>query len=81
MPAGLYMLLIYDGSEGGQHYTWDYFHVLGPEPATSAPSNDDEGVDPLVLGFGLAGAAIGVLGLVAAFLYRRRLTRRSLSRQ
>ncbi|HEX8207178.1 MAG TPA: hypothetical protein VF587_14040 [Solirubrobacteraceae bacterium] len=28
-PPGLYLVLVFDGSEGGQHATWDYVHVLG----------------------------------------------------
>ncbi len=26
-PAGMYMVLIFDGEEGGAHNTWDYLHV------------------------------------------------------
>ncbi len=29
-PDGLYMVLIFDGSEGGAHNTWDYLHVIDP---------------------------------------------------
>jgi hypothetical protein len=33
-PPGLYMVLIWDGDEGGAHSTWDYLHVADPdEPA------------------------------------------------
>ncbi len=28
-PPGLYMVLIFDGEEGGAHNTWDYLHVTG----------------------------------------------------
>ena len=28
-PPGLYMVLIFDGEEGGAHNTWDYLHVVG----------------------------------------------------
>ena len=27
-PAGLYMVLIWDGEEGGAHNSWDYLHVV-----------------------------------------------------
>lgn len=27
-PAGLYMVLIWDGDEGGAHNTWEYLHVV-----------------------------------------------------
>ena len=33
-PPGLYLVLIFDGSEGGAHATWDYVHV--PDPPLSA---------------------------------------------
>lgn len=26
-PPGLYLVLVFDGSEGGTHATWDYVHV------------------------------------------------------
>ena len=29
-PPGIYLVLIFDGSEGGQHATWDYLHVPDP---------------------------------------------------
>jgi hypothetical protein len=31
---GVYLVLIFDGAEGGSHSTWDYFHVLGAAPIT-----------------------------------------------
>ena len=44
-PPGLYMVLIFDGEEGGAHNTWDYLHVVGrdggaatAEATGSAPS-------------------------------------------
>lgn len=30
-PPGLYMVLIWDGGEGGAHNTWDYLHVTHRE--------------------------------------------------
>jgi hypothetical protein len=30
-PPGLYMVLIWDGEEGGAHTTWDYLHVADPD--------------------------------------------------
>jgi hypothetical protein len=29
-PPGIYLLLIFDGGEGGTHATWDYLHVPDP---------------------------------------------------
>jgi hypothetical protein len=36
---GLYMVLIFDGGEGGAHNTWDYLHVIDP-----AGSEDNAGL-------------------------------------
>lgn len=38
-PPGLYMVLIWDGDEGGAHNTWDYLHV-------AALDDEDPGEDP-----------------------------------
>jgi hypothetical protein len=35
VPPGVYLVLIFDGSEGGSHSTWDYFHVLGAAPSAA----------------------------------------------
>jgi hypothetical protein len=84
VPPGIYLVLIFDGSEGGSHATWDYFHVLGP--AQSAPrgraiaksGDDSEDEDELELvqpaGFVVAGFA---LGSAAAALRRRTRQRNS----
>lgn len=33
-PPGVYMVLIFDGSEGGAHNSWEYLHVIDPDHAT-----------------------------------------------
>ncbi len=33
-PPGVYMMLIFDGSEGGAHNSWEYLHVIDPGQAT-----------------------------------------------
>lgn len=38
VPAGKYLVLLYDGSEGGEHYTWDTINVRRGRVATSASS-------------------------------------------
>jgi hypothetical protein len=47
MPPGLYMVLVWDGEEGGAHNTWGYLHVLDPDDETSggvvAPSHRPHG--------------------------------------
>jgi hypothetical protein len=40
-PPGLYMVLIFDGGEGGAHNTWDYLHVIDP-----AGPEDNAGLQP-----------------------------------
>jgi hypothetical protein len=78
VPPGVYLVLIFDGSEGGSHSTWDYFHVLGPAPA-SRPANrtaaeptsaTEDGTSPAVLALGVLGGLILGVGTVAAL--RRR---------
>jgi hypothetical protein len=32
VQPGVYLVLIFDGSELGQHTTWAYYHVLGSAP-------------------------------------------------
>jgi hypothetical protein len=33
VSPGVYFVAIYDGSEGGSHFTWDYLHLFKPMPA------------------------------------------------
>jgi hypothetical protein len=35
-PPGRYLVSIYDGGEGGAHYTWEYFQVTAGGGATAA---------------------------------------------
>lgn len=35
-PPGRYLVSIYDGSEGGSHYTWEYFRVKERQTPTTA---------------------------------------------
>ena len=72
LRPGLYLMLIYDGSEGGQHYTWDYFHVLGRQQALSSLEREGDGSDVVAIVAALVGAGVGALGLLAAWFYRRR---------
>jgi hypothetical protein len=82
VPPGVYLVLIFDGSEGGSHSTWDYFHVLGAAPATPgrpavAPSsqvNNGEGDLKLVplAAYVAAGVAIGAVAMALRGRLRRR---------
>lgn len=81
MPPGVYLILIYDGSEGGSHYTWDYFHVLGPGPLPSVRrpgEKHDSDLVPALIGAGIAAA--GAAGL-AGLMNRRRERRREAMRK
>jgi hypothetical protein len=70
MPPGLYLILVYDGGEGGQHYTWDYFHLLGPE---SADAGSEDGLDAELIAVGVGGIVLGLVGF--ALISRRRAAR------
>jgi hypothetical protein len=73
MPGGVYLLLIFDGSEGGQHYTWDYFQVAGA-PAAAATSEQSDNSSPawgVLVALGALFAA-GLFGLYLMLASRRR---------
>lgn len=45
-PPGVYLVLIFDGGEGGAHNTWDYVHVIDPDeedPAGTVASGSEPG--------------------------------------
>lgn len=46
-PPGLYLALIFDGSEGGSHATWDYVHVRG-DSGGDADAAVDSAVHPVL---------------------------------
>jgi hypothetical protein len=87
VPPGVYLVLIFDGSEGGSHSTWDYFHVLGAAPSAAEPpaaverpgagsssegtSDDGDLALPSLAASVLAGVVIGA-GAVAALGRRHR---------
>lgn len=53
-PPGRYLVSIYDGSEGGSHYTWEYFRVNERQTPTGSPpgsglSNEATGVSFLTV--------------------------------
>ncbi|HKI66312.1 MAG TPA: hypothetical protein VJ989_03480 [Solirubrobacterales bacterium] len=61
VPPGRYLLAVYDGSESGTHYTWDFIRVTD-QTTKGAP------------GIALVGllAAVALVLAIAAFLLRRR---------
>lgn len=68
VPPGLYLVLIFDGTEGGQHKTWEYYHVLGP-PATTgaggASTRQRQDDATTIVGVGVLGLiGLGIIALV-----------------
>lgn len=53
-PPGVYLVLIFDGGEGGAHNTWDYVHVVDSDEAAAAGT--------IAAGSGRAGSADGGAG-------------------
>ena len=78
-PPGRYLVSIYDGSEGGAHYTWEYFRVTGrqaqaapPGPADPAPPATAETTRVPLPAAVLAGVAALLAGLLLGGLAARR---------
>ena len=68
---GRYLLSIYDGSERGAHYTWEYFRVSDAqaEAPASRPSAADPAVTDQSTGVSLLAAVIvGVAALLVGLL-------------
>jgi hypothetical protein len=86
-PDGLYMVLIFDGGEGGAHNTWDYLHVVdrtrhepGRQPPATTPTRQRtrtpsattrSNTDPALAAL-LGGATGGIVTLAGAYLVARR---------
>lgn len=76
VAPGIYMVLTFDGTEGGAHNTWDYLHVLGPAPradkrSTAATPSQKSSTD------WFAWLAAGIaLGATTALLCARSVSRR-----
>ena len=43
VPPGKFVVVMYDGSEGGFHYTWDTFKVAAQSPNTELTRGDEPG--------------------------------------
>jgi hypothetical protein len=70
---GLYLVLLYDGTEGGAHYSWDYITVrpgprsapsAGPTAVTTAPARRGGRA-----GLALAGLSAALLSLLAVGIF------------
>jgi hypothetical protein len=62
VPDGRYLVAIYDGSEGGDHYTWDYVVVRRSQPAAMGRTSGSSRAWIWVL-LGALGATAGVLSV------------------
>ena len=69
VKPGRYLVALFDGSEGGTHYTWAYIEV------SADLSGDDQSSSTILIATLVAGAALVSL-LVAALTARRRSRRR-----
>lgn len=69
VPPGRYLIALFDGSESGTHYTWDFLRV-------TEPKGDDGDADAP---FRLLAAVVAVLAATASLvlLWRRRARLRS----
>jgi hypothetical protein len=65
VPPGRYLVIVHDGSEAGQHYTWDFVRVL-----RAAARERREAYDLTFWLVIVAGAAL-VVGTVVALRLRR----------
>jgi hypothetical protein len=71
VPPGKYIVVMYDGSEGGRHYTWNTFKVTGAAPADGEDPTDNQPAQS-TMAWLIAGGML-VLGLAAGWgLGRRR---------
>lgn len=74
VPPGKYIVVMYDGSEGGRHYTWNAFKVTGAAQTDSEDQTESEATQGNTAWL-FAGGMLA-LGLAAGWgLCRRRLTR------
>jgi hypothetical protein len=81
-PPGIYLVLVFDGSEAGGHTTWDYVQVPGrpagaPATATATRRMSPETARrsrPRGLETAIIAAAVGIV--VGTHLKRRRRSRR-----
>ena len=81
-PPGVYLVLIFDGGEGGAHSTWEYLHVVEPADRSGrgviawradAPERDD-GLSARAMLAGSAATAVAA-GIALAVILRRRRRR------
>jgi hypothetical protein len=74
VASGRYLVALYDGEEGGDHYSWETFTVRGErssvQAATKPPPSGSSGVRPGLVAGGIAAALLAGFG--AGVLFRSR---------
>jgi hypothetical protein len=68
VAAGNYLVATFDGSEGGAHYTWDYFRV----DAAPRPRKENRDAYDLIFWLTIAGGG-GLFATALILLLRRHL--------
>ena len=80
-PPGIYFVLVFDGSEGGAHTTWDYVQVRGrPKAQTEGAQHvqsgaGDDGSRGMTAVLGVGGVALLAAAGLAVSRRRRRMSR------
>lgn len=71
---GRYLIALYDGGEGGQHYSWETFTVRKARPSTTTrPAKRTNSSDGVPTGIFVAGILAGLLtGLAGGTLLHRK---------
>lgn len=71
---GRYLIALYDGGEGGQHYSWETFTVHKANPNTTVSKGEQtSSTDDVSKGLFIAGILAGLLsGLAGGTLLRRK---------
>jgi len=75
-PPGIYLVLVFDGSEAGFHTTWDYVQVPGRATAQPAGRLTGGRTRPPVSGRGTERALVAIAIAIAAALGGALLVRR-----
>jgi hypothetical protein len=64
VKPGRYLVALFDGSEGGTHYTWDFVRLEAGLPEPEAEDALPDWVLPVAIGGGLLLAAMAALALL-----------------
>ena len=68
VKPGRYLVALFDGSEGGTHYTWDFVTLEAGLPEEAA----DEGLPGWAIALAVGGGVLIAIAAAVALLYRGR---------